>query len=237
MQPYLLLFDIDGTLMLSANSGMHAMRATAESMFGPGFKWDGVTAAGRLDPHILSEAATLNGLDLSDRLDAFRDAYIARLATELVARAAQIEVMPGVIDLVHQLRDRAAAHQDVVLGVLTGNFAAAAPLKLQAIQLDVSWFPITAFGDEAPTRPDLVALAMQRYAARFGSEIPPDHVVVIGDTPHDVDCAKRNGCIAFAVATGHHAADVLHDAGADVVVENLADPTPLLNLLHPAANA
>ena len=91
--------------------------------------------------------------------------------------------------------------------------------------------PIGAFGDEAPSRPELVPVAAERFAVAHGTRIAPSCILVIGDTPRDVHCALENGCRALAVATGLHSIDVLRDAGAHVVVEDLRDPAPLWRLL------
>jgi phosphoglycolate phosphatase-like HAD superfamily hydrolase len=105
-------------------------------------------------------------------------------------------------------------------------------LKLGAVGLNPDWFEIHALGDEAPSRPDLAALALRRYERRFGAAIDPGAVVVIGDTPRDVHCAKAHGCVAFGVATGRYTVDDLRREGADVVVEDLADASPLWELVE-----
>jgi phosphoglycolate phosphatase-like HAD superfamily hydrolase len=88
-----------------------------------------------------------------------------------------------------------------------------------------------AFGHAAPTRPELVGLAIERWRAR-GARPDPDRVVVIGDTPRDVDCARKNGCRSVAVATGWHTASALEAAGADVVLRDLTElPAALDRLL------
>src|SRR5262249_6190155 len=126
---------------------------------------------------------------------------------------------------------RRTQQRDVVMGIVTGNYAAAAPLKLGACGLDLGSFEITAFGDEGRTRPDLVALALRKCAERTGWTPRPRDVVVIGDTPRDVACAHAHGCVAFAVATGIHPVEELNETGADIVVENLSDPSPLYAFL------
>ena len=97
--------------------------------------------------------------------------------------------------------------------------------------MDPAWFPIHAFGDEAPDRPAMVRLALDRYAERAGCPIAPEHVIVIGDTPNDVSCAHANGCLCLAVATGLYSVEDLRQAGGDVVVPDLADPHPLQAML------
>ena len=83
-------------------------------------------------------------------------------------------------------------------------------------------FPVTAWGSDGKTRRELPPLAMSRHEALTGSVLDPQQVVIIGDTPHDVDCARASGCRSLAVATGRYGADDLAASGADLVVEDLS---------------
>lgn len=232
MHPILLLFDIDGTMLLTGGAGMRAMGQVARRMFGESFRWDGIDPGGHLDPLIYHEATRLNGIEQAhERHDSFRELYVAELELELRRSRHAIQCLPGVIDVVDHLRQRARQQGDVVLGLLTGNYTAAVPVKLASIGIDPQWFTITAFGDEAPTRPDMVALAMRRFEQQVGRAATSRRVVVIGDTPRDIACAHAHGCIAFAVATGHYSVPELEQAGADHAVPDLADPAPLLTLI------
>ena len=228
----LLLFDIDGTLLTTGGTGMRAMRSVAARLFGPRFNWDGIETGGSLDPIIFAEAARRNGIsDIETHHLAFRDQYIAQLQRDLPAAAGRIQAMPGVHELLDLLRRRRRQQGDIVLGLLTGNYRRVVPLKLQAIGFKTGWFTVEAFGDEAPTRPDLVRLAIDRYQQQTGHEPERRRVVVIGDTPRDVACAAAHGCVSFAVATGQFTHRQLAAAGADHVVEDLTDPGPLVALL------
>ena len=218
--------------MLSGGAGMRAMYLVAARMFGDDFSWEGVDPQGNLDPLIFAEAAARNDLDHREHLETFRTHYVRQLRHELDAGRDNVEVLPGIHDVLAMLKDRAETRGDVVLGLLTGNYAEAVPIKLAAIDVDATWFQITAFGDEADARPDLVALAMRKYEAAYGEPAEPRGVVVIGDTPRDVACAKAHGCVCLAVATGFSSADSLREAGADVVVNDLSDPAPLLELIE-----
>ncbi len=228
----LLLFDIDGTLLRTNGAGRQAMCNAAAQLFGEAFTFDGISFGGRLDPAIFAEAAQRNALnDHETHHHQFRDLYLNELACALGNSETGRLALPGVLDLLDTLRRRIDAGERLAIGLLSGNYQQAAPLKLAAAGIDIDWFTITAFGDEAHSRPDLVALAMQRYAATTGAPPDPKRVIVIGDTPHDIDCAAAHGCVAFAVATGPFKADELEAAGADIVVQDLADPTALLTLL------
>ena len=218
--------------MLSGGAGLRAMCHVAARMFGDEFSWDDVDPQGNLDPLIFAEAAAKNDMDYREHLDAFRRQYLLQLDKELSANRDKVQVMPGIHDLLERLRDRAESADDIVLGLLTGNYAEAVPIKLAAIDVDVSWFQITSFGDEAGTRPEMVELAMKKYEAAYGEPADPDRVLIIGDTPRDVACAHAHGCPCFAVATGFSSADTLREAGADVVVNDLSDPAPLLAMIE-----
>jgi phosphoglycolate phosphatase len=225
----LVLFDVDGTLLLTGGAGMRAMKAVAAELFGTEFRWDGIVVSGHLDPLIFAEAAALNGLDEAPaHHEAFRRRYLEVLVQELARNPDRVQIMPGIRESLRRLRSGRTA----TLGLLTGNYAEAIPLKLSAIDLDPAWFEITAFGEEAATRRDLAALALVKYERHFGAPVDPRRVVIVGDTPRDVDCAHAHGCFAFAVATGGYDTRALADAGADLVVADLADPTPLLEVVE-----
>jgi phosphoglycolate phosphatase len=228
MNQVLLLFDIDGTLLRSGGASVRAMKTVAQRMFGESFTWDGVVFPGNIDPLIYQQAAQLNGLaDPRKHEQRFHDSYIEELEAELRRSASVVRAPPGVHDTVNRYRVRAAKKGDVELGLLTGNYTRAVPIKLLAIGLQPEWFPVTAFGDDAPSRPDLALLALKKMAAKTGKPFEPRRAVVIGDTPRDVHCGKAHGCSAVGVATGGHSVDELRQSGADLVLEDLSDPQPL----------
>lgn len=232
MQRTLLLFDVDGTMLKTGGAGLRAMAKVGCELFGDAFCWDGIEAGGSLDPIIFAEAAANNSLaDAHLHHERFRDSYLLKLGEELERNAEHVRAMPGIVECLTELRERERQRNDIVLGLLTGNYTAAIPIKFRAIGVDPTWFTITAFGDEAASRPDLVELAMRRYTQRFGEPANPRRVIVIGDTPRDVACAKAHGCIAFAIATGSHGVEELQACGADYAIADLADPGPLYRLL------
>jgi phosphoglycolate phosphatase len=224
---FLLLFDIDGTLLLGHGAGRRAMERAGRALLGEAFTLDGIDFGGALDPWIFEQAARRAGIaDARAHHDAFRAAYLVELRRALEAGEVRPEALPGVGSLLALLAERA----DVTLGLVTGNYRQAAPLKISAAGLSPDAFSLGAFGDEAPTRPELVALALGRWSER-GARPDPDRVIVIGDTPRDIDCAHANRCRCLAVATGWHSAETLRAAGADAVVPDLTDPSRLLGML------
>jgi len=228
----LLLFDVDMTLLSSAGAGMEAMRVVGQRLFGEGFSFEGVDPAGALDPLLFSQAMEANGVpDGPAQRQRFHDAYVRQLPVELASRRDRVLAKPGVHDLLAMLCRRAADAGDVILGVLTGNYEQGAAVKLAAVGIDVNWFAVRVFGGDANDRPALVELAMQRYTQRFGQTIDPHHVIIIGDTPRDIAAAKAHGCRCLAVGTGRFTVEQLRSAGADVAIENLSDPQPLLDMI------
>lgn len=214
----LVLFDIDGTLLLTGGAGTRSMQEAARELFGPRFAFDGVEVAGRIDSAIWSDVARANGIvDPEARHASFRDAYVRHLARRL-ATEPTVEALPGVRQLLDALRE----FELLTLGLLTGNYPESGRLKIEAAGLDMSWFPVAAWGCDAATRRELAPLAMSRHEALTGRTLEAGQVVVVGDTPHDVDCARANGCRSLAVATGWHEAGDLAACGADLVVDDLS---------------
>lgn len=228
MPPTLILFDIDGTLLLTGRAGLRAMEATFASLFGITDAFAGVSMGGRTDSYLVSQALLRAGLpDTPDAHAAFREAYVPRLAQEILAPGSGTKgVMPGV----REVLDAAAAHPDLHLGLLTGNYRDAAAIKLSYFAL-AEYFAWGAFSDDSADRNALVPIACHR-AGQHG--VPVDahsRVVVVGDTPFDIQCAAAAGARSLAVATGGHTRDELVGAGADVVLEDLSDTDRVMSLL------
>jgi len=223
MTPWLVLFDIDGTLVQTLGAGMRALTRAFDAVHGRPDALQGVAVAGRTDRSILTDAFARIGLEPTDiRVRTVSEAYFERLPEELVRGAGQgFGVLPGVLSLLDWMEGR----PDVVVGLLTGNLETGAAIKLQHFAL---WnrFAFGAFGDVHPDRRDLVPVALAR-AARAGVTVPMSRVVVIGDTPLDVDCAHAHGAVAVAVGTGNYTLTDLKQAGADLVLGSLeeCDPT------------
>ena len=225
----LILFDIDATLLVTSRSGLRAMQDAGVELHGPGFQTEGVDFAGRLDPLIVRDLLARVGVEPTQAaMAAFRARYRERLALRLgvpgVARA-----LPGVLDLL----DRLALVPSVTLGLLTGNYAETGRLKLEASGIDPSRFSVCAWGDESPQEPPdrehLPPVAISRFRSLRGRA--PHAVTIVGDTPHDVRCARANACRCLGVATGLHDAGTLARAGANLVLANLADVSRVVSFL------
>jgi phosphoglycolate phosphatase-like HAD superfamily hydrolase len=225
---HLVLFDIDGTLLVSHGAGGRAFVRAGRAVCGQAFSIDGITIAGNLDAVIFRTAARAMGLSEPESVhEAFRERYLIELEAELAQAPSATVLLPGVSALL----DRLTTFEAVSVGLLTGNYERAVPLKLRAAGLPLAYFSGGAFGDHADERHALLPLALDRYEATLGHRFDARDVTIVGDTPRDVECALRNGCRCLAVATGMYSERELAAAGANRVVPDLSDPEPLLSWL------
>lgn len=231
----LILFDVDATLISTSRTGIHAMAEAGRSLFGDSFSADGVEYAGRLDPLIIADLLMMHGRDADERaMEAFRGAYRAALERNLL-RPGIARALPGVLALL----DRLADAPGVTLGLLTGNYPETGAMKLRASGVDPDRFAVRVWGCDSahtpPSREHLPPVGFARYRELRGVEIDPRLVTIVGDTPHDVRCARVNGCRSLGVATGQFSAGALRDAGADHAVEDLSPTEDVASwLMSPA---
>lgn len=219
----LVLFDIDGTIMLSAGAGSRAVRRALAEVFGaPGpakHRFDGKT-----DPQIVRELMSIEGHGdehIEARMPALFERYVTYLGEELQVSAATggIRVMPGIFELLDALE----ARNDVVLGLLTGNLAEGARAKLGAAGIDPGRFRVGAYGSDHEVRGELPAVAQRRARDLLGLDFSGPDIVVIGDTPADLQCGVAIGCRAIGVATGMYSLEDLREHRPAAVFQDLAD--------------
>lgn len=228
----LVLFDIDGTILWSDGAGRSAMTDALTAVFGtagaPEYRYDGKT-----DPQIVRELMRAEGYadeEIDARLDPVFAHYVARLERELGSGVRQVHVFDGVAELIDALE----ARSDAVVGLLTGNVAAGASLKLGAAGLDVARFRVGAFGSDDAHRPALPVVAQRRARELLGVELPAADLVVIGDTPADIACAHAVGARAIAVATGRYSVDALAEHAPRAVFPTLADTDAVMRAIFDA---
>ncbi len=225
----LILFDIDMTLLSSNHIGIDCLRDAGRSLFDSDFTVEGIVFGGGIDPVIVTDMLTLNNVEPTQvNIDAMRSTY-HRLLVEIADERAIAQPLAGAHDLVHA----SATHpSQPTLGLLTGNYQETGTIKVVSAGFDPSLFTINAWGDcsphQEPKRSHLPPVAIERYQAMKNTTLDPQSVIVIGDTIHDVSCAKVNGCRALAVATGQDDASTLRDAGADLVVDDLTQTEELI---------
>lgn len=223
----LLLFDIDGTLLLSGGAGKRALNRAFKESFGADDGFDSIPVAGRTDELIFKDALERSGktATASSRSEFF-SRYYKYLEQEIVHPGRNKGLMPGV----RLLLERLSPLSNVVIGLLTGNFAAAAKIKLQYFGI-WDYFVFGAYGDDAPVRDDLVPIAVSRARASDVVIASDVEAIVVGDTPLDVRCAIAGGARSVAVCTGSYGEYELREAGADSVLRDLTDSERFVRLI------
>lgn len=195
----LILFDIDGTLIRTGGAGVRAFAKTFATEFNLPEATRDLNFSGRTDPSLVRECFKKHQIDLTpENFEHFFGIYphwLAQYLHELEGGAC-----PGVFDMIGALRK---LPKPPVLGLLTGNIRLGAEIKLRHYDLWES-FVMGAFADEHEDRNQLAALAHGRSHNFWGAKLPPEDVLVIGDTPLDIACGKSIGAKTLAVATGSY---------------------------------
>ncbi|MGH7564590.1 MAG: HAD family hydrolase [Gemmatimonadota bacterium] len=221
----MILFDIDGTLLHAGGAPRRAFRRALVECFGT----EGAAASddfsGKTDPQIAYELMTEEGFEdghIAERIAGVCEHYLQGLATEL-ERETRHRLFPGVAELLRRL----AADPRVVLGLVTGNVEEGARLKLAHFGL---WelFPVGAFGSDDRVRDRLPPIAVERAKRRTGRAFEGEEVVIVGDTPADIRCARASGALAVAVATGIPSRETLIVAEPDILLGSLEEWPDLL---------
>ena len=222
----LVLFDIDGTLLNSGGVGRASMQLALTEIFGspgsPSYRYDGKT-----DKQIVRDTMRLEGHSdehIDSRMAVLIDRYLDGLKEGIESRRFDVRPLPGVLEILDALE----ARDDVVLGLLTGNVEAGARAKLSAAGIDPDRFRVNAFGSDHEHRPQLPAIAQRRFGEALGLEVPGEKVIVIGDTPADIECGRELGARAIGVASGHYSVADLEKHSPYAVFPSLADTQKVL---------
>jgi len=222
----IILFDIDGTLVRGGPAKHAFVDAMVETYGTPG-DFERVSFAGKTDPQIARElllGAGLSNEDVDSGLEELWVRYLGHLEERLAEDPVQ--VLPGVTDVLLAL----AEYADVGVGLLTGNIADGARLKLSSGGL---WdhFTFGSYGSDHEERDELPAIAVRRARSLWGEAVSAEGAVVVGDTPRDVACGRAGGTRTLAVATGTYTVEELQAAGPDHVLDDLSSTTSVVELL------
>lgn len=218
------LFDIDGTLIRSGGAGQKAFEAALSAEFGISTFNGDVAFSGRTDRAIVRDFFMLHEItDSAGSWQRFRDAYLAHLPITLAANDGM--VLPGIVPLL----DNLDASPDVELGLLTGNTADGAELKLSHYGI-FHYFKFGGYGDHVLDR-DAVARSALQATRQHVNGVGTEDVIVIGDTPLDVQCARAISARAVAVCTGFSPVEELRASKPDLLLQDLSDASPLHELL------
>jgi phosphoglycolate phosphatase len=218
----IILFDIDGTLVSTGGAGAAAWKVAFEELHGIPADIGQFTDAGMTDPDvgIKTFEAVLHRTPTRHELAQLLQRRLEHMP-EAIASSERYRVLPGVPERLRQL-----SRDGHLLGLITGNIDGAAHIKLQRADLN-RWFPFGAYAGAGMQRADIVREAVVRAEATVGRDVPNEEILVVGDTPRDIEAAHAAECSAVAVATGHHDADALRAAGADHVLATLEEELPL----------
>jgi phosphoglycolate phosphatase-like HAD superfamily hydrolase len=220
--PRILLFDIDGTLVSTGGAGAVAWKQAFEELHGIPADIGEFTDAGMTDPDVGAKTfeAVMQREPTPRELAQLIQRRLEHLP-EAIAASEGYRVLPGVPERLRQL-----SHDGHLLGLITGNGDGAAFVKLSRGDL-VRWFSFGAYATAGVERAGIVRRAVERGEAMLGCDVPNSDILVVGDTPLDIEAAHAADCTAVGVATGHYDAAALREAGADHVLETLEEELPL----------
>jgi phosphoglycolate phosphatase-like HAD superfamily hydrolase len=214
------LFDIDGTLLLTAGAAREAFASAVHDSFGVEDDLRDIAFAGRVEPLILADILAKHRLVLSDGDEArFWNGVFERMRRLLSPGRGRL--LPGVLPLL----DALAREPAWILGLLTGNMTEMARIKLGHFGI-AGRFAFGAYGEQASDRNALARAVVARVEREHG--IAPGRCIVVGDTEHDIDCARAAGARVVAVATGGSKREVLEAHAPDLLLDDLQDASALI---------
>ena len=220
------LFDIDGTLITTGGAGKQAFLQTLQKAFGMDIVDPGVPFAGRTDRGIVSDLfAHFRISQTAQNWDLFTEVYLQLLPECLTSCDGR--VLPGIKPLLETIN----RHSEIQLGLLTGNMAKGASIKLQHYGLD-HYFDFGGFGDQHIERDRVAQQALLETHQRWGEEVAAEQIFVIGDTPADIRCGQAIGANTVGVCTGKYSATELNAESAQLVLEDFSTADPLLEKLN-----
>lgn len=218
------LWDIDGTLVRAGTVAADVFSLAVEHAVGRHPGDHGVRMGGKTDPQIALEILASMGIETGeDHLPLVLGRLEAELAGAVDLMRSAGVVLPGVREVLARLHDE----PDVTQTVLTGNTAANAATKLAAFELD-RWLDLSigAYGSDDADRRALVPIALERAGGRFR----PEETWVVGDTVHDLACARAGGARCALVRTGARPHE-LDSVEANAVFDDLSDVESVVKVL------
>jgi len=230
----ILLWDIDGTLIHSAQVGAYKLYTipVLEEIFGTAGRLAEMRVSGMTDLQIIFEALRDVGVSQEEIL-ARAEVLVSRLTEEARRVTGNGEkffvLLPGVRETLEAL----AAHPRYESALVTGNIKPMAQLKMELVGLDHFFTLPGAFGDESHNRRDLPARAAERIREHLQMDLAPEQFIVIGDTPNDIDCARHFGARAVAVGTGRfYSTEEILECKPDALLPDLTDTELVLRTLE-----
>lgn len=212
----LILFDVDGTLIHTAGAGREAFARVFASQFRSPNGTEKIQFAGRTDWSIVREFFLQQSIEPSpEHFHLFFDSYVFWLDHLLTQGKGR--VLGGVQELIRALQ---SLPERPTIGLLTGNIRLGAEIKLRHFGL---WdlFQTGGFGDDDEDRGRIAAIARERGQQLLGRKLAGEEVLVVGDTPLDIACARAISAKVLAVATGPYSLGQLQAEGPTWAVPGL----------------
>lgn len=216
------LWDIDGTLLVTGGAGAVAWQRAFEEQWGVEANIEEHTQAGMTDPEIAAIVfREVLGRDGSDEERAAAIAgYLSHLE-DAVEESSGYRIMPGIEEALPRL-----AEQGVLQGIVTGNIEAAAHIKLARGNLN-RYFQFGGYGSDSSDRTEVTKKALERGAGVLGSSLDHAEAISVGDTPRDVSAGHGAGIRVVGVATGAYSVDQQREAGADWAIADVTSGFPV----------
>jgi phosphoglycolate phosphatase len=221
----LVLFDIDQTILHSGGAGEKSLTLALRDRFGRDETLENIEIAGKTDVWIAHRIFEAHGIEpLPENVNGFLNGYLEHLKTELGRHDGRL--LPGFPAILHAM----AGLPNVAIGLLTGNLRRGAEIKLGYYGV-LDHFSFGAFADDSHERNLLGPFARKRAGEAYGTDFQPADIYIIGDTPHDIACAKAIHAHGVGVATGRYSRAALESAGADFVFDDLSDVDGVIRTL------
>lgn len=226
-QSQLLLFDIDGTILSTKGVPRKAMKRVLERRFNSFTYDDDYNYSGRTDWQIVDHLLDYGKIDYPRDYDSLKIIFL-EFAEEL-EKEIQNGLIPYVYAGVAKLIKTLDENNNCNLGLLTGNIAKGAKLKLEAVEL-YQYFPIGAYGDDAKQRNNLADVALKRAQKHNESKIDKNKTWIIGDSIHDIRCAQANNLRCLAVCTGLTQRKELEKENPEFIVDTFEDTNQIIEI-------
>ncbi|OHB18600.1 MAG: hypothetical protein A2666_01365 [Parcubacteria group bacterium RIFCSPHIGHO2_01_FULL_47_10b] len=223
--PALILFDVDGTLVVTSDEYIQLFDEAFESVYGIKTSIKTIEHSGKIDKQIIREVLRKQRLSdelIMEHMEAMHEEVARRFDARI--NSLQLNIIEGSIEAV-----KALYSTGFLLGLITGNTERVARAKMKKIGLG-DYFPVGGFGNEAFKRSELVTIAIEKAQNQFNFT-SRTNVYVIGDTPRDIEAGKEAGVKTIGVATGTYSTDDLRVAGADNVLLNLCDTKEIMRIV------
>ncbi len=221
----LVLFDIDGTLLTVNKINRRVLVDALREVYGTPGSAETHNFCGKMDSVIIYEVLQSAGLgedEISEKFERVKSCYIDLFRQ--CARASDVRLMVGIPELLEELSVRG----EVMVGLLTGNFEESGRHKLLLPEIN-HYFPFGAFADDAPSRNELPAVAVEKARQLTGKTFVDHDIIIIGDTEHDIACARVLNAKSIAVATGNFSTQELKKHHPHVLYENLGRTDVVVN--------